>query len=124
MRADGDAVPATEVDPRRPAAARAWVRNAAAGWPPALVEEVLLLLTEVLAADAGRPGARPGPRPVRLLAGPPTLEILLPAPVPDARAGRLAAACAAVERSALEAGPDEAGGQWLRITTRDGRAPA
>ena len=89
----GDPSVETGVDPRRPAAARAWVREAAAGWPEDVVEEVLLLLTEVLAADVervdvdlahvDRAAVPPAPRRLRLLADGRGVELFLPGPLPD-----------------------------------------
>ncbi len=111
----------TGVDPRRPAAARAWVRavlrEAAAGWPEDVVDDVLLLLTEVLAADAE--GTAVAPRRLRLLAGGRGVELLLAAPLPDRAWPRLALARAVAGRAGVHTA-----GRWVRITTRRGRTPA
>ncbi len=120
----GDPSVETGVDPRQPAAARAWVREAAAGWPEDVVEEVLLLLTEVLAADVERADVdrvtvAPEPRRLRLLAGGRGVELLLPGPLPDSARPRLAAARAVAAHAAVHT----AGG-WVRIAARRGRAPA
>ncbi|MGY1734446.1 hypothetical protein [Geodermatophilus sp. SYSU D00684] len=115
---DGGAVDACVVDPRRPGQARAWVRAAAAarGWPPDVVEEVLLLLSEVLVADA----AAPGPRPVRLLDDGPGLEVRVAGRLPG-DAGRLALAASAATAVRVEAGD----GGWVRLTAGPGGpAPA
>ncbi len=116
-----DRVAETGVDPRRPAAARAWVRAAvrevSAGWPEDVVDDVLLLLTEVLAADAE--GTAVAPRRLRLLAGGRGVELLLAAPLPDPARPRLAAARAVAGRATVHTA-----GRWVRITTRRGRAPA
>ncbi|MGY1727274.1 hypothetical protein ACI79J_09920 [Geodermatophilus sp. SYSU D01062] len=117
---DEGAVDACVVDPRRPEQARAWVRAAAAarGWPPDVVEEVLLLLSEVLVADA----AAPGPRPVRLLDGGPGLEVRVAGRLPGpGDGGRLALAASAATAVRIEAGD----GGWVRLTAGPGGpAPA
>ena len=111
----------TGVDSRRPATARAWLREAvqeaATGWPEDVVEEVLLLLTEVLAADGDRSAAATAR--LRLLPGGRGVELLLPAPLPDSAGPRLAMARAVAARATVHTA-----GRWVRITTRRGRAPA
>ncbi|SDD51667.1 hypothetical protein SAMN05660690_4470 [Geodermatophilus telluris] len=118
----GDVVEGT-VDVRRPAEVRAWVREraAAAGCPPAVAEELVLLVSEVLVAGTGPAGAAPA-RPVRAVpaTGGLTVEVLLPAPLlplPGADA-RLAVAAAAATATALDARPAGDGGQWVRVTAR------
>ena len=109
------------VDPRRPQPARAWVRavGEAEGWPPAVVDELLLLLSEVLAADLAGSGGRAGPRPVRLLDGGPGLEVQVGGWV--AGGDRLGIAAAAVATVRLEAPGDG----WVRLTAGGGDpAPA
>lgn len=117
---DGDARKSL-VDPRRPVPARAWVRAAAQaeGWPPAVVDELLLLLSEVLAADLAGSGGRVGPRPVRLLDGGAGLEVQVGGWVTGG--DRLGIAAAAVTTVRLEAPGDG----WVRLTADGGgRAPA
>jgi hypothetical protein len=115
---DGDAREGL-VDPRRPATARAWVRAAgqAEGWPPAVVDDLLLLVSEVLAADLAGSGGRVGPRPVRLLDGGAGLEVQVGGWV--AGGDRLGIAAAAVTTVRLEAPGDG----WVRLTA-DGGSPA
>ncbi|MBM7808816.1 hypothetical protein JOD57_004653 [Geodermatophilus bullaregiensis] len=121
---DGEA---TEVE--RPAEARAWVRARAeaAGCPAAVVDEVVLLVSEVLVADAARSSAAAGPRLLRALPTPDgfVVEVSLPGPLlplPD-RPGddgtaRLAVAAAATTVTVLESRPGDAGGQWVCVAVR------
>jgi hypothetical protein len=111
-------------DVERPAEARAWVRARAeaAGCPAAVVDELVLLVSEVLVADADRSGGAGGPRRLRAVpsGGGLSVEVLLPVPLlplPD-RDGRLALAVAATHTAGLDARPASAGGQWVRIHTR------
>ncbi|WP_448639091.1 ATP-binding protein [Geodermatophilus sp. URMC 63] len=121
---------AGSADVDRPAEARTWVRTwaEAAGCPAAVVEELVLLVSEVLVADAARAGAAHGPRRLRAVPGEGGLvvEVGLPAPLlplpeqpaaDDPRA-RLAVAAAAALSVAVDARPADDGGQSVRIRTR------
>lgn len=117
----------TEVE--RPAEARAWVRTRAeaAGCAAGVVDELVLLVSEVLVADAARSRAASGPRLLRAL---PTrdgfvVEVSLPGPLlplPDRPAddgtARLAVAAAATTVTVLESRPGDEGGQWVCVTVR------
>ena len=129
---------AGSADVERPADARAWVRTLAeaAGCPAAVVDELVLLVSEVLVADAARSGAARGPRRLRAVPAGDGLvvEVELPAPLlplPDASpdavpAGpadgdgraRLAVAAAAALSVTLDARPADDGGQCVRVATR------
>jgi hypothetical protein len=107
------------VDPRRPQPARAWVRalGEAEDWPPTVVDELLLLLSEVLAADLAGSGRSVRPRPVRLVDGAAGLEVQVGGWV--AGGDRLGIAAEAVTTVRIEAPGDG----WLRLTA-DGVGPA